>query len=377
LWLHVTVPPKPVPRRLDTAHLREFTARFASAEEVANWDSHVTANPNGGNLLQSEAFAEVKQHFGWKPLHLVYETADYTSYNLVLEKSFPLLGKLWYLIKGPDVASVEDIPGIAAANAEFVKRARLGVFAIKIEPDIILSDEAKRVLEGAGLLKTPNLQPNDSTALLDITPEENQLLRNLHSRGRNAVRRALREGVEVHSVEPSEENFRSMYGLMTTTVEAKSQVRVREYEYYRQFWTNFIDRGQGRLLFVYENGVPSVGAFVVNYGRKATYKDGGSLQKRSQYGDSHLVQWTAINQLKELGCTEYDFCGTPPSDQLKDTANPFHGLGLFKTSFSKTVTDFVGCYDQVLSPLKYKAWMAAGERVARQLYTRRTGQQFY
>jgi len=364
-------------QRLDTAHLREFTARFASAEEVANWDTHVTGNPNGGNLLQSEAFAGVKQHFGWKPLHVVYETAEYTSYNLVLEKSFPVLGKLWYLIKGPDVAAVEDIPGIAAANAEFVKRAKLGVFAIKIEPDIILSGDAKRVIEGAGLVKTHNLQPNDSTALLDIAPEENQLLRNLHSRGRNAVRRAIREGVEVHNADPTEENFRAMYALMTTTVEAKSQVRVREYEYYQKFWTNFIDRGQGRLLFVYENGVPSVGAFVINYGRKGTYKDGGSLQKRSQYGDSHLVQWTAINQVKELGCTEYDFCGTPPSDKLKDTSNPFHGLGLFKTSFSKTVTDFVGCYDQVISPLKYKAWMAAGERVARQLYTRRTGQQFY
>lgn len=369
--------PKPCLQRLDTAHLREFTARFASAEEVANWDTHVTANPNGGNLLQSEAFAQVKQHFGWKPLHLVYETADYTSYNLVLQKSFPVLGKLWYLIKGPDVAAVEDIPGIAAANAEFVKRARLGVFAIKIEPDIILSEDAKRVIEGAGLVKTHNLQPNDSTALLDIAPDENQLLRNLHSRGRNAVRRAIREGVEVHNAEATEENFRAMYALMTTTVEAKSQVRVREYEYYRKFWTNFIERGQGRLLFVYENGVPSVGAFVINYGRKGTYKDGGSLQKRSQYGDSHLVQWTAINQVKELGCTEYDFCGTPPSDRLKDTSNPFHGLGLFKTSFSKTVTDFVGCYDQVISPLKYKAWLAAGERVARQLYTRRTGQQFY
>src|SRR6476620_8391599 len=371
------MPPKLVPRRLDAAPLREFTARFASAEEIANWDAHVTANPNGGNLLQSEAFAEVKQHFGWKPLHLVYESADYTSYNLVLEKSFPVLGKLWYLIKGPDVASVEDIPGIVAANADFVKRAKLGVFAIKIEPDVVLSDDAARILEGAVLGKTHNLQPNDSTALLDIAPEENQLLRNLHSRGRNAVRRAIREGVEVHNVDPSEENFKSMYALMTDTVQAKSQVRVREYDYYRQFWTNFLKREQGRLLFVYENGVPSVGAFVINYGRKGTYKDGGSLQKRSQYGDSHLVQWTAINQLKELGCTEYDFCGTPPSEKLKDTSNPFHGLGLFKTSFSQTVTDFVGCYDQVLSPLKYKAWMAAGERVARQLYTRRTGQQFY
>jgi serine/alanine adding enzyme len=357
--------------------LREFTARFATAEEIEHWDKHVTANPNGGNLLQSEAFADVKQHFGWKPLHLVYETADYSSYNLVLEKSFPLLGKLWYLIKGPDVAGVEDIPGIIKANREFVKRDKLGVFAVKMEPDIVLSGEARDAIEATGVVKTPNLQPNDSTALLDISPEENQLLRNLHSRGRNAVRRAIREGVEVHTMEPTEENFRSMYALMTNTVEAKSQVRVREFGYYRQFWTNFIERGQGRLLFVFENGVPSVGAFVINYGRKGTYKDGGSLQKRAQYGDSHLVQWTAINQVKELGCTEYDFCGTPPADRLKDTSHPFHGLGLFKTSFSKTVTDFVGCYDQVISPLKYKLWTAAGERIARQIYTRRTGQQFY
>lgn len=357
--------------------MREFTARFASAEEISHWDSLVTANPNGGNLLQSEAFAAVKAHYGWTPRHLVYESADYTSYNLVLEKSFPVLGKLWYLIKGPDVASVADVPGIVAANKDFVRRARLGVFAIKIEPDIVLTDAAREVMSGAGLVKTHNLQPNDSTALLDISPEENYLLRALHSRGRNAVRRAIREGVEVHTVEPTEENFRAMYALMTTTVEAKSQVRVRDYEYYRQFWTNFITRGQGRLLFVYENGVPSVGAFVINYGRKGTYKDGGSLQKRGQYGDSHLVQWTAIGQVRDLGCTEYDFCGTPASDQLKDTSNPFHGLGLFKTSFSKTVTDFVGCYDQVLSPLKYRAWIGAGERIARQLYTRRTGQQFY
>ena len=202
--------------------MREFTARFATTDEITKWDSHVTANPNGGNLLQSEAFAEVKQHFGWKPLHLVYETPDYTSYNLVLEKSFPVLGKLWYLIKGPDVAGIEDIPGIVRANADFVKRAKLGVFAIKIEPDIVLSDDAREVLEGAGLVKTHNLQPNDSTALLDISPDENQLLRNLHSRGRNAVRRAIREEVEVVRMEPTESTMRTMYELMVGTIAAKA-----------------------------------------------------------------------------------------------------------------------------------------------------------
>lgn len=357
--------------------LPEFTARFASAAEIADWDAHVIANPNGGNLLQSEAFAAVKARYGWKPLYLVYESASYTSYNLVLEKSFPVLGRFWYLIKGPDAADAADIPPMMQATKDFVKRARLNVFALKIEPDIVDSPEARSVLAGAGLVKTFNLQPNDSTALLDVSPDENQLLRNLHSRGRNAIRRAIREGVDVVQVEPTEENFRTMYALMSGTIAEKGTTQIRDYDYYRQFWSGFVGRKQGRLYFVYEDGRASVGAFVINYGRKGTYKDGGSLQRRSQYGDSHLVQWTAINELKELGVTEYDFCGTPPADRLKDNSHPHHGLGLFKTSFSKTVTDFVGCYDLVISPLRYKLWTVLGERVFRQLYTRRTGQQFY
>lgn len=355
----------------------EFIARFATAAEIEQWDTLVTANPNGGNLLQSEAFAAVKKNYGWDTQFLVFEGTGSTSYNLVLEKSFPLLGKLWYLIKGPDVAEVEQIPPMMAALRTFVKRARLNVFAAKIEPDVVSSEAARAVLSGAGLVKVPNLQPNDSTALLDISPDSNELLRKLHSRGRNAVRRAIREDVEVVRMDPTESTMRTMYELMVGTIAAKASTQARDFEYYRQFWTEFAKRGQGRFYFVFENGEASVGAFVINYGSKATYKDGGSLQKRNQYGDSHLVQWVAINDMKELGAVEYDFCGTPPSHKLKDPTHAHHGLGLFKTSFSKTVTDFVGCYDLVLSPMRYKLWTAAGERGFRQLYTRRTGRQFY
>ncbi|MDJ0317463.1 lipid II:glycine glycyltransferase FemX [Arthrobacter antibioticus] len=355
----------------------EFTARFATAAEIEQWDTLVTANPNGGNLLQSEAFAAVKKNYGWDTQFLAFEGPHYTSYNLVLEKSFPVLGKLWYLIKGPDVADVFEVPAVLEALRVFVKRAKLHVFAVKIEPDIVASEEAHSVLRGAGLVKVPDLQPNDSTALLDISPESSELLRKLHSRGRNAVRRAIRENVEVVRMDPTESTMRTMYSLMVGTIAAKATTQARDFEYYRQFWTEFTQREQGHFYFVFEDGVASVGAFVINYGAKATYKDGGSLQKRSQYGDSHLVQWAAINDMKELGALEYDFCGTPPADRLKDPTHPHHGLGLFKTSFSKTVTDFVGCYDLVLSPVRYKLWSRAGERVFRQLYTRRTGKQFY
>ena len=355
----------------------KFTARLATAEERDNWDALVTSNPNGGNILQSASFADVKSQHGWTPRFLVFESAEYTTYNLVIEKRLPLLGALWYLIKGPDVADPAHVPAILDACRELVRTGRHNVFAVKVEPDIAADDDVDRLFLGAGLVKTFDLQPNDHTAILDTTPEPNQLLRNLHSRGRNAVRRAIREGVEVRRMEPTDENFRLMYRLMAH-IEDRSAAKLRSYEYYSRFWRNFADAGQGRLYFVYEDGEPSVGAFVINYGLKGTYKDGGSKPKRSQYGDSHLVQWQAITDLKEeFGIVEYDFCGTPPSDRLKDPTHQHHGLGLFKTSFTKTVTDFVGCYDLPLSAWKYRLWNAIGEKVARQIYWRRHHQPFY
>ncbi len=357
--------------------LARFEARFASAHEIAAWDEHVTANPNGGNMMQSRPFLDVKAEQGWNPVYLVIEGDGVASYNPVLEKSFPGLGKLWYMVKGPDTESAEDVPDMVEAVAALIRRDRLSVFAIKIEPDVVDSVGVREQWSARGLVKSYNIQVNDSTAILDVTPDENPLLRSLHSRGRNAIRRAIREGVEVRNVEGNEETFQAMYSMICTAQQGKLSATPRPYEYYRSFWEKFLTAGFGRFLFVYEDGKPSVGAFVVRYGRKGTYKDGGSVPHRNQYGDSHLLQWTAINQLKAEGITEYDFCGTPPAERLKDKSHPHHGMGLFKTSFTKTVTDFAGCYDLVLSPVKYRLWNAAGERIARQLYWRKHQQPFY
>ncbi|GGI95562.1 hypothetical protein GCM10007175_36540 [Pseudarthrobacter scleromae] len=362
---------------MDTAPLREFTARFATAEEIENWDKHVTANPNGGNMLQSAAYASVKNGSGWKVRFLVLENGGSASYNLVLEKSFPVLGRLWYLIKGPGLEAAPDLKAALEACAAFVRGRKLNVFTIKIEPDIVDSDEAQAHLRGAGLAKAPNIQSNDSTALLDISGPEEAVFKAISSRARNAIRRAEREGCEVVRKEHGPETYRALYGLMADTVNAKGSMPLRSYEYYAAFWDEFCNRGQGNFFFTYEDGKPSVGAFVINYGAKATYKDGGSTQNRKQYGDSHLVQWAAIRRMQELGCTEYDFCGTPPASQIKDKSHNLYGMGMFKTSFTKTVTDFVGCHDYVLSPLKHRLWVKGAEKVFRRIETARTGQQFY
>ena len=365
------------PLRLDTAPLREFTARFATAEEIENWDKHVTANPNGGNMLQSAAYASVKNGSGWQVRFLVLEAPGSASYNLVLEKNFPILGRLWYLIKGPDLATPEDLKPALEACAALARSRKLNVFTIKIEPDLVDAPGTQAILARSGMVKAPNIQSNDSTALLDISGPTEQVFKAISSRARNAIRRAEREGCEVVQKEKGPETYRALYELMADTVNAKGSMPLRSYEYYEQFWDEFCNRGQGSFFFAYEDGKPSVGAFVINYGAKATYKDGGSIQNRKQYGDSHLVQWAAIRRMQELGCTEYDFCGTPPSARIKDKTHNLFGMGMFKTSFTKTVTDFVGCHDYILSPLKHRLWVAGAEKVFRRIQTARTGQQFY
>ncbi|MCW1250217.1 peptidoglycan bridge formation glycyltransferase FemA/FemB family protein [Acaricomes phytoseiuli] len=361
-----------------------FTARFASAEELQDWDELVTANPQGGNLLQSEAFAEAKAGASWFPRYLVLEATQeagsYRSYNLLLEKRIPVFGRLWYLIKGPDLATADHLPAALDAIRELASQQRPGVFAVKIEPDIVDTPEVQEILRAEGLVKTFNLQPNDSTALLDTTGEQKQLFARFSSRARNAIRRAQREGVDVRQVAPVEANFRIMHELMARTLTDKASIRqLRGFDYYNSFWSGFARRGQGWLYFVYEDDVPVVGAYVVKYGRKGTYKDGGSAGQRTKYGDSHLLQWQAINDLRAQpgSIDEYDFCGTPPAAQLKDPNHSYYGLGLFKTSFAREVTDFVGCWDVPVDSLRYQAWASFGERLTRRLSLRQTGGFFY
>ena len=180
------------PLRLDTAPLREFTARFATAEEIENWDKHVTANPNGGNMLQSAAYASVKNGSGWQVRFLVLEAPGSASYNLVLEKNFPILGRLWYLIKGPDLATPEDLKPALEACAALARSRKLNVFTIKIEPDLVDAPGTQAILARSGLVKAPNIQSNDSTALLDISGPTEQVFKAISSRARNAIRRAER-----------------------------------------------------------------------------------------------------------------------------------------------------------------------------------------
>lgn len=348
-----------------------MTARYATPEEIANWDSLIVKNPDGGNVFSSLEYSEIKKLTHYTPRYVIFKSGKVTVAVTVLEKTTPPLGALWYLPKGPGVTSTKQLFDLLAALKPLAKKA--GVFAVRVESE--LDRSSRHTLERHDLKKAAPIIPNPSTITLDISRELDEVLTGLPQKGRHAIRRAERDGVTVQKVAVTEQNARTMYELLAET--AEGQFGIRSYNYYKTFWQTFEKAELGQLFFAYFEGQVVAGAYAMVLGDKSTYKDGASIRKRTAYGASHFLQWNVIEWAKSKGAVVHDFCGSPPSDEIGNPAHPHYGVGLFKLSFSKTVHDFIGCYDYILSPTRYTAWTKIGERVHRHLYYRRTKDYYY
>lgn len=79
--------------------------RYATDEEIQKWNEYINANPGGGNILQGKEFLQQKADAGWKIRYLFVDDIAIGA----MEKTVPLLGKIWYLPKGPDATSKTDL----------------------------------------------------------------------------------------------------------------------------------------------------------------------------------------------------------------------------------------------------------------------------
>lgn len=345
-------------------------ARFASQLEIKEWNKNILSNIDGGNITQSIELANLKQKTGWKSKFIVINSC----YITIQERTIIGLGKFWYIPKGPGVKTVSELTDLLPLLKEIA--IDNDVFLIKIEPEIIKNQTNLSNIEKLNILSSKPIQPNHSTVILTIQKDLDKMMSELPQKSRHAINRAYRDGIKTKLVEPNEKNFDIMSDLIGQTMADKS-VLIRTSEYYKNFWNTFVDNKMGVLFFSYSDNVPVAGAFVLTYGDKATYKDGGSIRKKTAYGASHALQWHIIKWLHEQGIKEYDLCGTPPLSEIGNDKHPHYGIGLFKTSFNKTVTEYVGLYDIPIKTNAYKIWRLFAERVVYNYYSKVLKKLFY
>ncbi|HEX7259970.1 MAG TPA: peptidoglycan bridge formation glycyltransferase FemA/FemB family protein [Candidatus Saccharimonadia bacterium] len=338
----------------------------ATADELAQWDALIAANPDGGNVLQAKAFGETKSRHGWKANYLMFEGTAI----LALVRNVPMFGELWYIPKGP---GVQDIQQLKRITAELKKT---GAFMVKIDPELPKATKLS-ALASAGLVRASrDIQYNIATVVVDLTPGEDDILASFKQKTRYNIRLAVKKGVKVETVETTLESVDRLYEMSKTTYE-RAGVYVRNKQYFFDFWDLHSKQRTGQMFFATYEGKPVAGAFITYLGESALYKDGASYRDHSELQAPYLMQWEIMRWLKAKGIKEYDLHGVPPAAEIDNTNHPLAGLARFKRGFNPEITEYAGTYDLVVDHGKYQLWNQIGERLAMAYQSRRNHRLFY
>ena len=164
--------------------------------------------------------------------------------------------------------------------------------------------------------------------VIDLTEEEDALWSHVHSKHRNVIRKAEKEGAEVRSggMELLED-----YLLLDRATWARSHGSSSGRAYYaRQIEAMGPDI---RVYMTYWNGVPQAGAIFYVSPAMCYYMYGASADSPLT-GAANLLQWTAIRDMKAAGVRKFSFVGCRIGE---DENSKYHGIQRFKERFGGTL----------------------------------------
>jgi len=195
-----------------------------------------------------------------------------------------------------------------------------------------------------------NILPKD-TLFIDLTKNEDHILRQMKPKTRYNIKLAQRKGVKVRKAEMSDLNI--WYNLYEETC-LRNGIFLDNTDHFKTVLnTDASDTHSPAivelLIAEYENK-PLAAMFLVYTGQRATYLYGASSNENRNLMAPYLMQWEAIRRAKKLDCTEYDMFGVAPS---KDSSHPMHGLYRFKTGFGGNIFHRMGCWDYPLDSETY------------------------
>lgn len=329
-------------------------ARFATPDEIERWDEFVARNPDGGTVFRSRAFAEALRLQGHTPVYLFVDDIAVAAAQVRV----PRLGSFWQ-VPGPGVTDVDDLLRVTDALVAFA--AESGIFTVRVDPQIKEDEATRRRLLDRGLRRTMSWT-SDHTVLVDISGSEEEVLKRFSTRARRWIKRAARDGVVVERVEATDDNCRIKYELLHAT--ANERFAIMSLEATTASYRQIQAAGNGQLFFARHEGKVVAGAYALRLGENALYLTGASVRKDpgnsegnglGAHGVGHAVQWEIMRWARENGCTRYDMYGSPSSRFADDPSHPLYGVGQFKLSFNKEISDFIGCYDAPVRRLP--AWI--------------------
>lgn len=303
------------------------------------------------HFLQSYIWGEFKSHYGFEPVYLLIKSKEKSYPLMMLKRSVPLLGNLYYAPKGPCVDSGFDFSDFAETLRKFIVNIDKKAILVKIEPESNLSKkDLVKYQKSLHDIQVP------ATIIVKLDNNFSQWLEGLKQKTRYNIKYAAKKGIVVKEVPVNSDNMEIMYKLMLS-IGKRSEVFIRPKQYFFNYWRAYSNSGAGRIFFAYLGNQVIAGEYLIFFGKRSYYKDGGSLRKYANTMMSYAIQAEVIKQSFENNITEYDMIGVPRKKDIgPESTHNLLGLFKFKSMFEPDITEYTGTLDLILSPMRFAIW---------------------
>ena len=289
------------------------------------------------DFLQSKEWRKFQESVGRKTF-LIDSNEIYAS---IIEHKLPIVGKYFYIPRGPEKFSDEIL--------KLAKENKAGWIRFDPVNEEILNKIKTWTLD-VQVRKAPHdMQPRE-IFVINITKSEEELLANMKSKTRYNIKLAQKHGIKI-SNDKNKEHIDEFLRLVK--IMAKRQgIAVHPDEYYRKMVEN-IPTENLKLYAAEYDGKIIAAIIAVFYNKTAAYLHGASDDKYKNLMAPYLLQWQAIKDAKAAGCEKYDFGGIKTGGN-----NSWAGITKFKLGFSPNtkLIEFPGSYDIIVNPIKYSAY---------------------
>lgn len=317
-------------------------------------DQFIQENSACGGFLQSNQWAEFQNDFGIKK----HNISDNDFWSNVLEYKLPLVGKYFYIPRGPVRDKNIKYDKLKNCIGDLIELAKINN-AGWIRIDSFDKDIDKIIKElKHKLVKAPHDMQPKQLFVVDIDKNEEEILAQMKPKTRYNIKVAEKKDVKIEVLNSFENNkkIEKFLDLIEKTGNRKG-ISFHPKEYYRKMLKSITSDNLKLYLAIYKNKIIA-GAVLVIYGQTATYLHGASDDNNRNAMAPFLLQWQMIRDARENGAKKYDFGGVSIGEDDKEREKKWLGVTRFKQGFSKNNTplEFSGSYDIIVSPIKYWAY---------------------
>jgi len=212
---------------------------------------------------------------------------------------------------------------------------KMGAVGIRFEPNVQKGEEIFGLVPGRSLFKK-------KTIILNLTKGEEELLKNMHPKGRYNIKVAQKHKVSV-GVSVSDEDFQEYLNLMFKGTAARQKIYSHGENYHRQLW-NSLKNNMAYLFVAKYQGKTLVADIVFGFKDTIYYAYGASALENKEVMAPTLLLWEIIKWGKKEGYKKFDLWG----------AEEGKGFTRFKEQFGGKTVETVGSYDLPVNILLYK-----------------------